>query len=192
MTALPEGLLGQRERPGRRITLIAAATAALAALAAACGGGAQHPAAFTASTLAATPSTSAPATAPSPSIKARFLADVAVSNAALATFSKALSALPSPPLASQLAAIASPYADALQTLDNQLLRLGATGQTATDMRAMAQADGKVIGDLNSAGAQTVFSSADYVQAFLADEGASASADSAVRADLGLPPASPAG
>lgn len=69
------------------------------------------------------------------------------------------------------------YLDALQVFDNHILRIGATGQAATDIRALVRADSQTIAAAKNADYSSMSSYATQASA----------ASNIVRADLGLPP-----
>jgi hypothetical protein len=69
------------------------------------------------------------------------------------------------------------YMDALQVFDNHILRIGATGQAAADIRDLVRVNSQTIGAAKNA---------DY-SSLNSYETQAAAASNIVRADLGLPP-----
>jgi hypothetical protein len=90
--------------------------------------------------------------------------------------------------ADQLAGPASSYVTALTSFDDTLRSLAVTGRTATDVHSLMGDDAVVIGDLDTAGAQTASSQAAWVARLRADGATAVVASNAVRSDLGLPAA----
>jgi hypothetical protein len=83
----------------------------------------------------------------------------------------------------------APLVTALRVYDNTILRLGASGQTAMDIRIVVVANAKLESVLAKASAQTPLSSTAWSLKATAALRASRSADNVVRHDLGLPVAS---
>jgi len=120
-------------------------------------------------TTVAPPTTTA--TAATKQLAAKFLALVAPVNAEIdvldAKYPKG------PTLAEQLPLVAP-----VTAFDNALLRIGLTGQAATDARALVVANSELNADIQN----------DNLARYNSDSAAFSAADNALRADLGLPPA----
>jgi hypothetical protein len=164
--------------------MMCAVLAAAAALASGCGGSSSSTATTTAhtttstGTLTSTTTTQTTAAPTQAQLGARYLAIVGPMYAAIA---KANSRAQSATTVAEVQAAYSPMIPALQTGTNLLLRMGLTGQAATDVRALVGADSQLIAAIQSgdfANLTTIL-------------GSRAAAVSEVRADLGLPPAKPA-
>jgi hypothetical protein len=89
---------------------------------------------------------------------------------------------------SQLTVPAATYAEALTTFDTAILRIGASGKTATDIHTLASDDAAVITDLGDVGSQSPATFAQWRAQAAADGADAIAAGDTVRADLGLPPA----
>lgn len=141
--------------------------------------------AVTAPTTTSTSTTTPPAGLTKAQQVVKFLAIVAPYNRAIAKFG---ASTPNLRTDSQLQAwVAQPVA-AIQTCDDALLRAGFTGQAAIDARSMTVAGGVVIGDLQGL---TMEASTQELSTLSRDLGTMNGYDNALRADLGLPPATAA-
>jgi hypothetical protein len=156
---------------------------ALAALLAACGGSPSAPA--TSPTATATTRTPTPVPTPNiPALAQQYLALVAPYNSAVGTFQIKYNALPNSPSMSQLNAICSPMATALQTYIDGVLRLPLPASILPDAHALATMAGTVEADLNNVGNPTVNA---WSTKLLQDFSQASTAANVLRSDLGLPP-----
>ncbi len=168
---------------------------ALAALALA-GCTSSHKAAVAASitkssTPAASNSAAPPTPTPSTSVDygAQYESLVAPGNAALAAVGAALLGVPESATGPDVAKITTPGADAVDKMDETLLRAQWPAAATADIKALVTAAAVMSSELRSVDAQTDFSIPAWYTQFTQDLGKMNAAVSIVRADLGLPPKS---
>jgi len=135
-------------------------------------------------------STATGAAGPSPPTESRSAVGqgfAAASDALTTAVTQVKTALASVTSVSQIVGPITKYATALDSFDNTVLHLGASGQTATDIRTVVTYNGAIIGELNALGSQTPATLPAWESAISVNQGKAAQATDAVRADLGLPP-----
>jgi len=109
--------------------------------------------------------------------------------AATRTSQAAVKALPSSPTSAQLAAIEAAYAGTIAAFDEQLLNLGTSGSVDDAVKALVDANEKLVTDALALSAQSNSTAASWAARATADNQAVQVASAAVRKALGLPAAS---
>lgn len=140
---------------------------------------------------AAVNQSAAPAVTPTADYGRNYLQAVAPVNAAIDKMTTALGALPASATGADVAKDTDPAADAIDAANERLLRTTWPAADVGDVKALVGATATVAADLRSVDGQNALSIADWGTRLAADSGKMAAAVSIVRADLGLPPASPA-
>jgi hypothetical protein len=166
----------------KRLLIIAAATAALLTVAA-CGGSQK--------TQQATPraaTTTAPPPSAEPTIKEqadRYLAIIEPANEAADKFNAAYDKLdPETATPKEFDSIVKPFAAAVNKANTALIRADWSPNVRLDIRSLADVNATLLADIS-----TAYDNPDAGAAIARDIAANRVAANAVRADLGLPPAS---
>jgi len=118
----------------------------------------------------------------------QYLALVGPVNAAQTVFSQAAKGWTNSTTDAQAESAAVPLIAAFEKLDNGLIDDSWPSADKSDVRALASADGSVIGDLQGLANVNLLSGSGWTTTFARDEQAVGVAVTEVRHDLGLPPA----
>jgi pimeloyl-ACP methyl ester carboxylesterase len=130
-----------------------------------------------------------PALAPAATVSSVFQTGETNVTAATRTSQAAVKALPSSPTSAQLAAIEAAYAGTIAAFDEQLLNLGTSGSVDDAVKALVDANEKLVTDALALSAQSNSTAASWAARATADNQAVQVASAAVRKALGLPAAS---
>jgi hypothetical protein len=134
-------------------------------------------------TVVATPTTTAP-----PDHGQIYLRLAAPANAAVDMFDRGLRALS--PNMDLPASLLLPYAAAVNTFDEKILRVKWPPNTEADIKTLVQDDSVLVADLSAANNQTALSAGSFENQLNSDEAKDGSEAQIVRADLDLPPPPP--
>ncbi|HEY5049645.1 MAG TPA: alpha/beta fold hydrolase, partial [Acidothermaceae bacterium] len=130
-----------------------------------------------------------PAPAPDATVSSVFQTGETNVAAATRTSQAAVKALSSSPTSAQLAAIEAAYAGAITVFDDQLLNLAVSGGVDDAVKALVDANEKLVMDALALSVQSNSTAASWAARATADNEAVQAASAAVRKALGLPAAS---
>jgi hypothetical protein len=120
---------------------------------------------------------------------AHYLAVVGPFNTALATFQADVKAKGTTLTATELGSAVAPVARALQRADQELSSYTWPKKARAAVATLVQADGALLGDLDSAGSVNALTASSWVQQLSRDDAVAGTDAGLVRAALGLPQAS---